>query len=399
VTGYGFPRSRLVHSEPFGPFEIRHHEPDYLGGGRRGVAHPLLIDKYLLALNNSFGMFIRYFNRPSPKTPIIVNIFNTADIMAGANGGFSYLDQGDVPTICLPCGSGNTPNQLELDEAEAEVLHEMTHVFNWSARPPQLSSSQAWLWLDEALAILVEHKYGAGPQLFHQGMTHAYSLDNAHAGEFAALFASFLEFESAQGLESIFRMWDLDTFAQHPTEIIGEDIFLSCFHRFAKSIFFRPTIFHGAFARALHRMAPEVLELTADAPNLICTGTLDHLTFRSFDCRIGIEMATCVEIRLVAYEQKWDRLMASAIPVCAGKDQQIEAGLEHRLFGDDSSDMETLKIPLQDLAGEPVLRIAIVISNCGTRGDEDLLCDGTPSTQVYKEHDDAVGFELRLAAT
>ena len=351
------------------------------------------------ALHNSFEILSLYYRRPTPATPINVSICHTEDILPGANGSFTYLDASDLPRICLPCGNGRAPTQLDLDDAEAVVLHELTHVFNWAGHSPRLPESQPWLWLDEALAILIEHKFGQTPHLGRrtQGNHHPYPLDDPHAGELAALFLSFLEVDTSDGLESIFRSWDTDRESRHPVQMLGEDTFLSSFHRFAKSIYFHRDAFHHSLAYVRDSLTAEAIELTAAVRHRTRDATLDHLSFVAYDVHIQPDIANSLEVRLVSARGTSERLMASVIPVCVGQDLSMQAGREYRLFGDDSDQMEGLEVPVRDSGGEPVLRVIVVISNCGTRGDEHVVLDDTSASRIHLEHDDSMDFELRLA--
>jgi hypothetical protein len=399
MSGYGFPQRPFPNSVPEDLFEIFCHESHVMSGGVRGVANDELMRRYQTALHSAYEIFTVYFKRPTPKMPIRVNIFHIGDVLPGALGGFSFLDSEDRPTICLPCGSGQKPSEFELYEAGAATFHELTHVFNWTKHDPRMSASQPWLWLDEALALLVESKYGAGLRVPRHPLSikpNAFSLDDPHAEDLAALFANFLEAQTEGGLEAIFRIWDTDGEASSPAQAIEQREFLSCFHSFAKATFFDAGMFQENLASVCDILAPErTVWLALPSITHSFKGRLDHLCFNWYDCHIDPGAADELVIRLAS--SKWDRLMASAIPVEVGEDHHKKAGREHRLFGDDSDDLEPLSIPLNDTRGEPVLRIIFVISNCGTRGDEQIVQDAGPLGKLHAEDDDAADYELVVA--
>ena len=392
----GFPQVPFPHSG-LGPFQIFRHESEFLFGWSGRIPHDDLLRAYGAALVEGCEIFSVHLRRSLPRPPIRVNVFEISSVLPGASGAFTYLDEEDSPVICLPCGSSNKPTLVERDAAVALAYHELTHVFNWSQRNPRLPDSQPWLWLDEALALLIEAKFrGASSSLHsHANSVNAFSLNDPRSEELATLFTSFLEFQVDGGLEAVFRLFDAGTIYRDPMEAIGEGDFMSGFHSFAKAAFFKPGIFERNLAPIRDAIVPEaVVWLGSGIVGQTFSGVLDHLSFHWYDCHVDPGSARELVIRLTSKEHS--KLMASAIPVEVGEDAFIKAGREYHLFGDDAPDLEPLAIPLCDTDGEPLVRIFFVISNCGTRGDEQISRAGDGRGYLLVEHDDDVRYDLTV---
>jgi hypothetical protein len=396
MTDRGFPSV----SYPYlgdGLFEIFRHEADFVLGSSGGVADEKLLQRYCTALSRGHEILSRHLNRPSLSRPVRVNVFDVRAVLPGAPGGFSYLDEGGSPVICLPSGRSGAPTSSDLDHAACAVYHELTHAFNWSSRPPRGSDSLSWSWLDEALALLVEAKFCPTPSMIRprQSPANAFPLTDPRSEQLAALFTSFLESQFEGGLEALFRLWDCASDCNDPIDAFGGEGFLSIFHSFAKSVFFDPLVFEPNLLPIREAITPEaIIWFKNGLLQHAFQGVLDHLSFHLYEC--VMDPFAGKDLLVILKSPKNEKLMASAIPVETAEDGHVRPGREYHLFGDDVDGLDPLAIPLTDGDGEPVMRVIIVISNCGIRGDDQLVLGPDGRQSIVSVHDDSVNYDLML---
>jgi hypothetical protein len=172
------------------------------GLGAHGVRDRVIVRTYLRSLERLYReMTAKPWSRKRPMVSeagrIEVYVFDISELILADGSPFTSVAD-DKPYICLPSGSYEPSRQAELHRAEAEAVHEATHVFNHSKRPLGDHYSAAWEWVDEALAVLMEISLIPGNQDHFRFLKNwvelpEVSLDNWAARYQAGLFACYLE--------------------------------------------------------------------------------------------------------------------------------------------------------------------------------------------------------------
>jgi len=131
------------------------------GLGACGVGDVGLIRRYLNALERLYQtMASPPWSRAAPQTDASgkthVYVYDLDHIVAGGDP-FTSVNGEGIPYIALSCRSNEPLTDGAMRRAEAEAVHEATHVFNAAQRPfHRKADFYWWAWLDEAIATFME---------------------------------------------------------------------------------------------------------------------------------------------------------------------------------------------------------------------------------------------------
>lgn len=411
---------------PTSSFPLRMESPHFIlhygmrnpatgkGRGSDGVRDKIVVLTYVEALERLYSIMTGApWNRPAPvvgreeKTHVFIYDSDPfiADDPFSAPASRSIADS--VPYIVLPCRTDEATTQAELHRAEAEAVHEATHVFNFTERPFDSILANNWEWYDEGFAVFMETLAVAGNPNYIRFLKNwidmpEVPLDHPNAKYQAGMFLRYLA--KRLGHSFINDVWTQSAPAEEPLQAMQRllppgitlispnpnvrDLFASgyCMDPFFlwdhESAGLAPEI----FARYGERAVTDSLVLRPGQVG-VTDGTLDHLACRYYRFYLKGEILR-VKVALTPHGAEADggTLLKAEVASVTSEGRRVSV------------------IPLRAHPGEPLCLSAeltrfeaadveyliLVVSNCGTRRN---LHDGT------EHHDDGKSFAIEAIAS
>jgi Family of unknown function (DUF6055) len=377
-----------------------------LGLGALGVRDQRLISRYISALERVYSTvtanpFLWPFPRTdsSRKTNVYVMYI---PLLIRSGEAFTAIDQDGVPYVCLPCRSSE-PLQNGLDRAEMEAVHEATHVFCFSMRPPVRSVVEMkWRWFGEATALFMETFVFPGNLDSTRFATDwmdfpEISLDRQDAQYQSGFFARYLA--KRFGGELIARVWSCSRNDEGPLDALNR--LLPPEHRSRDR---RTCAIFGEYARDSYwgaefgggnsgsqvacrgtRALTASFVLDVDG-HVTSQGILDHLACRYYRIEIQSKVKT-LDLRVCISSMNGEgfRCFVSTY-------DQGDVRLAKELKGRSSVRNQggTFCTTLRKKELENCEAIILTIANCGARAE-----GFTPSDET---HDDSVDFGVDISA-
>ena len=366
------------------------------GAGLNGLRNQFLVAYLTDALELLYKCLT---NPPFLRKALLMEDGGITVLIFDSPNPYATLDLDGVPYICLPSRSQEPMLQNALHRIAVEAVHEATHVFNWSARPPLRSYfERRWYWFNEATAVYTEGVVYPGnldsirfyldwsdlPEL---------PLDHKEAEYFSGMFARYL----AQKFEPhlISRLWQesapdegpLDALRRLTKEAQSTAIFCHLFGDYAHDSYFlwdsRLASFHpDVYLRFGSRAVAENFVL-APGREAHARWTLDRLACRYFRIDVGAgvnELRATVTVPAAVAGQFRCFLSVN------GRDNHRGEVAELKVTGNPVALETTLSAP----AFRDADHIVLTVANCGTRALE--------RTPIGRPHDDGREFEVQLAA-
>ena len=410
----GIPELRETVTTEHFVIRFSHRDPLPGSGGRgvgtRGIHRGPLLTWYSDALETSYAKLEATRHESKPKARTEVYVYDISGPF-GIGEPFATVAENDHPRICLSSRKSEPALQQYLHMAAVEAAHEVTHVFNWAARPPLRGlTERKWRWFDEATAVLMETLIYPGnldstrfclnwmdlPELpvDHPGMRY-------EAGMFARYLARrfgpqlisdiWTKSESHEDPISALHRLTSDQCPEHLRDMTPENSRCWIFGEYAHDSYFLvdyrlPAFAHDAALRFGYRAITESFRVSAGGK----VATMDrvaHLACRYY----RIEVASNVKEFKVAVQ------LANAESVNCLECQlgvllpDQTRGASIRLSHGAASTGGSLTGALTREHFARAESIILTVANCGTR-DERLTPQGDP-------HDDGREYTIKIAAS
>lgn len=381
------------------------------GLGAHGVKDRTLIKTYLRSLDRLYrAMRASPWNRNPPlgmeqNGKINVYVFDVSEIISADGSPFASATRDGNPYICLPSRSFEPSPQAEFHRAEAEAVHEATHVFNFRERPHTDIYSGAWEWVDEAIAVYMETHLIPGNHDHFRFLKNwvdmpEVSLDDWSARYQSGVFACYLE-NKMPGLLN--RLWVESRREERPFDVLSrlaspdrpfsssdpgaQDLFSSgyCMDSYFLMEEENDWLTPQLHARFGERALTESHRVTAGGKQAVSEEwTLNHLACRYFRILLKDRPEKLrVEVRIT--DEKGIQ------PVKAELAAVQEDGRRGRVFPlrqDSATNASTLSLDLPRNVIRDTDHFILVVSNCGIR-----------SRQVRRsiDHDDDRRFQVLVS--
>lgn len=185
------------------------------GAGAYGIWNPCAISRYVTALEALYEMLasapFSWPRRPNSDGGEKIAVYVLYLPSVGMSEPFTAVDRNWVPYICLRSRFEEPVLESALHRAEMEAVHEATHLFCWSARPPRGLAERQWFWFGEATAVFMEAQvFPNNLDTIRFGMDWCdfpeWPLDNDRAWYQAGFFVQYLAHRF--GAELISRIWN-----------------------------------------------------------------------------------------------------------------------------------------------------------------------------------------------
>ena len=384
------------------------------GLGYGGIRDRILVLTYLHSLETLYEvMRSAPWNREAPivdkskKTHVyvsnIVEPFTADDPFAQTNS----LTTSRVPFIVLPCRNDATTTQTELQRASAEAVHEATHLFNYTKRPFDKLTTNAWAWFDEGLAVYMETLVAAGnPEYFRYVMDWIdlpeTPLDDPNSMYQACMFIRYLA--KKKGHDFINKIWEDSYENETPLETI--DRLLGGTNDFSSYLPAKDDMFgsgycidpyflwdHGSislapdiFARYGERAVSHSLTLGPGRSEKI-EGELDHLSCRYYRFYLKSDVKH-LRIELQSRNgQGVAPLKATAAFVTVNMQRDLIKTLSN---ASTQADPVSVSADMPIANADVIHHIVLIVSNCGTRA---------VSEYDASAHDDGKEFLIEVSAS
>jgi hypothetical protein len=374
------------------------------GYGKMGVRGPYLVSCYAAALERLFEILIAppfSWEKPNTrggKTDVFVLHIGDAGL---PNEPFTAMYEDKVPYICLPCRSAEPVLQNALHRAEMEAVHEATHVFCWSLRPPVRLIEEKWGWFNEATAVFMESFVFAGnPDSIRFGLEWTDAphvpLDDPSVQYQAGFFARYIA--RRFGPQLIGRLWAESKSNETPLQALerllpakDQSKMPSCckvFGDYAHDSFFVMDhtslgCWNEVYLRFGSRALTEAFVLGRDQ-TVTRSGRLDHLACRYYRIQVSPDVTT-LEVVVGVHEANFRAFVAvhSATLNRCSLSRELEPSAESG-----TATRTHLRAVLGKGELTPPDAIVLTVANCGTRSAEYVLPD--------QPHDDDRPFTIEI---
>jgi len=246
--------------------------------------------------------------------PTNVNVYVT-DVTSiyPSDSPFTSVGADDRPYVVLRSRMDAPTREAALACAEAEAIHEATHVCAWTLRPPQRNPlvEREWNWLNEGTAIFMESEIAAGNPGFMRFVMDwvdkpEVSLPDPAAEYQAGMFVRYMA--KTFGEKFVWCLWSESTEDQGPIAALddalkakGRDL-RTLFHDYCMDSYFtcdpdRKSFFPRVHARFGSRLARETWRLTQGAATKEAATDLPHLACHYYrvhpgGCRFRVSLET-----------------------------------------------------------------------------------------------------------
>ncbi len=382
------------------------------GLGAHGIQNLSLVRTYLNSLELLYN---KMTSPPWNRTPPVVGdsgktevyIFDTSELFLSDGSPLTAANKSGVPYICLQSRSFEPTIQAEIHRAEAEAIHEATHVFNHREHP--LMQSVHWAWVDEAVAVLMETLLIAGNYDHFRFLRNwidmpEVSLDDWDSRYQAGMFACYLE-KNAPGLLN--RVWTESKHGDMPLEIMErlmpserklispgpdeKDLFASgyCLDSYFPLDKGNDGPAPELFTRFGGRSVTESFRLQAGSQGASEIYQLNHLSCRYF--KIDLKGAIRrLQIGLQAEEGQVIAPLKAEVAIVTEEAQKGEVAALRPSVKSSATPPRLLSVELNHLDHENIDHLALVVSNCGTRAED---------VRTYIPHDDHRKFRVIVSAS
>lgn len=319
---------------------------------------------------------------------------------------FTAYDRDYIPYIVLSCRSNEPTTQAELHRAAAEAVHEGTHLFNYKKRPMHDLNSEAWVWLDEGLAMLMEMLVAPGNPDYFRFLTNwidmpEMSLDDPDAHYASGMFVRYLS--KKMGCEFVNDVWMKSKPQETPLETLerlmpegqrfisanpdDDDLFASgyCIDPYFIWDHGHPGVAPDVFLRYGERAISESCFLKAQANSEI-QGFLDHLACRYYRFFLRSDVRS-LEIVFDPLESACETPFKAEI-VAITKEREREKRFLLRGPEDGNDASQKLSVSLNNLDPDVLDHLVLVVSNCGMRSQ----------LQGLRLHDDKKEYRIVASA-
>jgi len=364
------------------------------GLGVNGVRDRVLILTYLKALEGLYrAMTAPPWNWPLPLTD---ESKKTRVYVCDEDPATNY-DENNIPCVLLPSRSDEPTSHGELLRAAAEAVHEATHVFTFTHRPHQETSSKPWIWFDEGLAVLMETMVSAGNPDYFRFLQNwidmpECSLDDPDERYQAGIFLNYLH--QRLGPEFIKQVWTQSDLGEGPIEALErfsalrnltflsanptvQDLFGSgyCVDPFFmwdhRSVAMAPDIFFRFGERAISQS----FFLASNTKSEVNEDMLDHLSCRYYRFNLASDVSSVKIDMLVEGPCEETKLKAEVAIVDLERQRERIVALKR---AQNSPDGTAGLLSENITVSNGIHHLVLVVSNCGkkARGDGEMHDDG-----------------------
>ena len=373
------------------------------GMGVNGVRTKLVVLTYMEALETLHQVMK---NGPWHREAPVTDATNKTHVYLLDDSPFTAYDQDLVPFIVLSSRSNEPTTQAELHRAAAEAVHEGTHLFNYTKRPMHDLNSEAWVWFDEGLVMLMEMLVAPWNPDYFRFLTNwidmpEMSLDDPDAHYVSGMFIRYLS--KRMGCEFVNRVWmeskaqdtPLKTLEQlmpqgqrflsaNPDE---EDLFASgyCMDPYFIWEHGHPGVAPDIFLRYGERAISESRLLKAQADNEI-VGLLDHLACRYYRFFLKSDVRSLEVVFNPVASARETPFKVEIVSITKERERQSRYLLRGSENGDGSP--YRLSVNVEDLDPDMLDHLVLVVSNCGVRS----------RLQSRRYHDDKKEYRIIASA-
>ena len=374
------------------------------GLGVNGVRTKLVVVTYMEALEALHQVMTSGpWNRELPPT----DATGKTHVYILDDSPFTTYDRDHNPYIVLSCRSNEPTTQAELHRAAAEAVHEGTHLFNYKKRPMYELNSEAWVWFDEGLAMLMEMLVSPGNPDYFRFLTNwidmpEMSLDDPDAHYVSGMFVRYLS--KKMGCAFVNDVWMKSEEQETPLETLErlmpegqrfisanpdeEDLFASgyCIDPYFIWDHGHPGVAPDVFLRYGERAISESRFLKAKANSEI-EGFLDHLACRYYRFFLKSDVRS-LDVEFNPLESARETPFKAEI-VAITKEREREKRFLLRASENGDGASQKLSVSLSDLDPDVLDHLVLVVSNCGMRSQ----------LQGRRPHDDKKEYRIVASAT
>lgn len=379
------------------------------GLGADGVRDRVLVLTYLNALERLYRVMTA---PPWNRAPPVVGPSGRTEVFICDHEPFMAADENKVPLIILSSRSCEPTTNAELCRATAEAVHEATHVFNFTRRPVNETSSEPWVWFDEGMAVLMEMLVVSGnPDYFRFMVDWVDSpetpLDEPYENYQCGMFLRYLYLCENLGPDFINEVWMNSALGDGPLQALervaaGRGLAFSSPNPAVPDIFANGYCMDPYFVwdHASVSLSPDMLVRFGERavsqtfwlkPKTTHGGAdyLDHLSCRYY--RIYLDAGvTGVQVRVGVDEPCGETKLKAELAVVSTQRRRGRAvALTQSPPPSHTADRCRLSATLTGLKPKQTDHLVLVVSNCGTV---------TRSKADGDEHDDGRNYRIEITA-